>query len=153
MDYDTIELLAGAVLAIFPVLVLVFIGLWCLKNARARMPIYFFAGLLGALAYGWVAPQLALGVLPPPYDASFASGSGLDLRGLILAFGIMVGCAAGLITTIVFCVLSLIPQFRRKGSNVAGGGSNSGGSGRPVGSGRVGTTSGASAVRAPRKAG
>ncbi len=113
MDYDTVELLAGAALACLPVIVLVLAGLWGLKNAGRRMPLYFIIGLLAALAYGRFAPQLAFIIFTPPLDPNFESGRSIDPRGQILVFGGMVGCAAALLTTTVFAVLSLIPQFRR----------------------------------------
>ena len=114
MDYDTVELLVGAALAFIPVIVLVFAGLWCLKKARVRMPLYVVAGLLASLAYGRFAAHLAFMIFPPPLDPAYAGEGSLDPRGMILLFGAMVGCAAGLITTIVFGVLSLLPQLRRK---------------------------------------
>ncbi|MEV8143397.1 hypothetical protein [Specibacter sp. NPDC078709] len=44
MDYDTVELLVGVVLALVPVAVLVVAGLWCLKAPTKRMPWFFFLG-------------------------------------------------------------------------------------------------------------
>lgn len=113
MDYDTVELLVGAVLALVPVTVLVVAGLWCLKAPAKRMPWFFFLGPVSSLIYSWTAGSLALTLFPPPYDAYFDSGRGLDLRGMIIAFGAMAGGAAGIVTSIVFCVLNLIRQWIR----------------------------------------
>lgn len=146
MDYDTVELLVGAALAFIPVIVLVFAGLWCLKKARVRMPIYVVAGLLGSLAYGRFAAHLAFIVFPPPFDAALESGGSLDPRGMILLFGAMVGCAAGLITTVVFGVLSLLPQLWRKRAAARGTRRTGGGSGSTRGANAgTGTTAGTGA--------
>lgn len=114
MDYDTVELLVGGALAFAPVIALVLAGLWCMKKPRIRIPLFFAIGLLASLAYGWVAPQLAFRVVPPPFDPYYADGNALDVRGLILSFGAMVGCAAGLVTTVVMSALALARPLWRK---------------------------------------
>ena len=113
MDYDTVELLVGAVLVLLPVAALIVAGLWCLKAPAKRMPWFFFLGPVASLFYPWGAVILANTLFPPPYSAYFAGGNGLDLRGMIMAFGAMAGGAAGIVTSIVFCILNLIRQWRR----------------------------------------
>ena len=120
MDYDTVELLVGVVLALVPVAVLVVAGLWCLKAPTKRMPWFFFLGPVASVIYSWTAGSLALTLFPPPYDAYFDSGLGLDLRGMIITFGAMAGGAAGIVTSIVFCVLNLIRQWIRSRTAASG---------------------------------
>lgn len=116
MDYDTVELLVGAVLVLLPVVALIVAGLWCLKAPAKRMPWFFFLGPVASLVYSWTAGSLALTVFPPPYSAYFAGGNGLDLRGVIIVLGAMAGGAAGIATSIVFCILNLMRQWRRSRS-------------------------------------
>lgn len=113
MDYETVELVVGAVLALVPISVVVGAGCWCLKAPARRMPWLFFLGPIASLVYSWGAGQLALAVFPPPYDAYFAGGNGLDLRGIIIVLGAMAGGVAGILTSIVFVVLNLIRQWSR----------------------------------------
>ncbi|MDD0857102.1 hypothetical protein NHF46_03455 [Arthrobacter alpinus] len=113
MDYESVELLIGAVLALVPVAALVVAGLWCLKAPAKRMPWFFFLGPVASLIYSWTAGSLALTLFPPPYNAYFDSGRGLDLRGMIIVFGAMAGGAAGIVTSIVFCALNLMRQWSR----------------------------------------
>lgn len=113
MDYGTVELLVGTVLALLPVAALVVAGLWCLKSPERRMPWLGILGILTSLFYPWGAAILASTLFPPPYDAYFASGRGLDLRGIFMAFGAMAGGAAGIVTSIGFCTVNLIRQWYR----------------------------------------
>lgn len=113
MDYNTVELVVGTVLALLPVAALVVAGLWCLKSPERRMPWLFIVGPLASLFYPWGAAILASTLFPPPYSAYFAGGRGLDLRGIFMAFGAMAGGAAGIVTSIVFCILNLIREWMR----------------------------------------
>lgn len=116
MDYDNLELVVGAVLVLVPIVAVSAIGMWCLRQAQRRMPWFFFLAPLGSIIYAWLAGGLAVKVFPPPYDEYFASGSGLDLRGMIIILGAMLGGGAGVVTAAVICagnlILSLVLQRR-----------------------------------------
>lgn len=114
MDYDTVEMIVGGALALIPIVALAFYGAWCLKKPQKRMAWFFFVGLMGSLAYGWFAGQLAFALFRPPYDEYFAGGNGLDLRGMIIIGGAMLGGAAGVLTSMVLCGANLVRQFLQR---------------------------------------
>ncbi|MBP2411620.1 hypothetical protein JOF48_000419 [Arthrobacter stackebrandtii] len=117
MDYDTTEILVGSVLVLLPIAGVSVAGGWCLRRPERRMPWFFFLGPVAAVALGWAAGAAAMTLFPPPYDAYFAGGSGLDLRGLIIVGGAMLGSFAGTLTSVVICagnlVLSRVQQRRQ----------------------------------------
>ena len=111
MDYETVELIVGSVLVLVPIVAVPGYGWWCLKKPQKRMAWFFFVGLVGSMAYGWFAGQLAFAAFRPPYDEYFAGGNGLDLRGMIIIAGAMLGGAAGVLTSMVLCAANLVRQF------------------------------------------
>lgn len=54
---------------------------------------------------------LAMAMFPPPFDAYLDSGRGLDLRGMIIVGGAMLGGAVGVVTSVVVCIANLVRQF------------------------------------------
>lgn len=115
MEYETIELTVGAVLVLLPITAVSAAGLWCLDRERQRMPWFIFLAPVGSIALAWLACTLAMAAFPPPYDADFASGRGLDLRGMIIIFGGMLGAFAGIITSVALCAGNLaLHSWRRR---------------------------------------
>lgn len=102
MDYDDIELLASCVLAVIPAGMLVLIGLVVHKRASAgALGRYTLIGIMASLLYAFIAPSVAMALVPPPYDPYFASGRGLDLRGMVLVLGSWVGAILGAGTVLI----------------------------------------------------
>ncbi len=115
MNYNTIELTVGAVLVLLPITAVSAAGMWCLNRAHQRMPWFFFLAPVGSIVISWLACMLAMAVFPRPYDAYFAGGRGLDLRGMIIIFGGMLGGFAGIVTSMVLCAGNLVRQYLQRG--------------------------------------
>ncbi len=111
MDYDTLEMIVGSTLVLPPIAAVAAYGWWCLKKPRARMAWFFFLAPCASVLYAWAAASLALKVFPPPYNAYFAGGRGLDLRGMIIVLGAMLGGGAGVLASLVLCTGNLVRQF------------------------------------------
>lgn len=111
MDYETIELTVGAVLVLLPVTAVSMAGRWCLNREQQRMPWFFFLAPVGSIIIAWLTCMVAVAVFPPPHDAYFAGGSGLDLRGVIIILGGMLGGFAGIVTSVVLCAGNLVRQY------------------------------------------
>ncbi|MHA7271509.1 hypothetical protein [Arthrobacter sp. HLT1-20] len=116
MDYGTVELIVGSVLVLVPIAGVAVYGWWCLKKPQARMAWFFFLGPIASVLFGSMAGRLAMALFPPPYDAYFAGGSGLDLRGMVIIGGAMVGGAAGVVASTVLCAANLIRQYCQPGT-------------------------------------
>ncbi|POH60747.1 hypothetical protein [Arthrobacter glacialis] len=113
MDYEIVELLVGGVLALLPIVAVVVVGLWCMKQPQRRMPWFFFLGPAASVAYIWIAAYLAMAVFQPPVDPAFAGGRGLDLSGFWIIGGSMVGGIAGVLTSMLLCAANLLRQYGR----------------------------------------
>src|SRR4051794_2779539 len=114
MDYDSIELVVGAVLVLLPIVAVSIAGGWCLRQVPRGMPWFFFLAPLASIVYAWLAGGLAVKLFPPPYDEYFANGNGLDLRGMIIILGAMLGGGAGILTAAVVCVGNLVRQYLQR---------------------------------------
>lgn len=114
MVYNTIELTVSAVLVLLPIVAVSAAGMWCLGQPPRRMPWFFFLAPLGSIIYAWLAGGLALKFFPPPYSEYFAGGRGLDLRGIFIIFGAMLGGGAGTLTAAVLCAGNLVRQYLQR---------------------------------------
>lgn len=114
MDYDTVELLVASVLVLVPIVTISAMGTWCLAKGERRLPWFFFLAPLGSVLFAWLAGGLALKLFPPPYDEHFAGGRGLDLRGMIIVLGAMLGGFAGIVTSVVLCTVNLVRQYLQR---------------------------------------
>ena len=102
VDWNTFEAAAFWVLAVGPIVILaVTARLVYAKGSGACLAWYFHLGGLLSLAYVFFSGFLVLEIFPPPYVPGLSEGQGLDLRGLALVFGGMVGGVAGFITTLI----------------------------------------------------
>lgn len=101
MVYDDLERVLFCVLAVAPAVLLVIAGaITHTKLSRRWMPRYLIAGILACIAFFAFGGAAAMAIFPPPYDAYFASGKGLDLRGVGLMVGAWIGATAGAVATL-----------------------------------------------------
>jgi hypothetical protein len=60
----------------------------------------------GSMVYAMFAGAVVLQLFPPPFVSGLSTGRGLDLRGTALIVGAWIGGGAGVITTLIFFVVS-----------------------------------------------
>lgn len=118
MDYNNLERVLFCVLATAPSVLLVVAGaLTHAKLSRQWMPRYLITGILACIAFFAFGGTAAMAIFPPPYDAYFASGKGLDLRGIGLMFGAWIGAVAGGVATLgTFGVSAYLVRRQSRGT-------------------------------------
>ncbi|GGJ41549.1 UNVERIFIED_ORG: uncharacterized membrane protein YoaK (UPF0700 family) [Paenarthrobacter nicotinovorans] len=116
MDYNHLERILFCVLAAAPAVLLVIAGaLIHAKLSRRWMHRYLVAGILGCIAFFAFGGTVALAIFPPPYDAYFAGGRGLDLRGTGLVAGAWIGAVVGGVATLgTFAVSAFLVRRRTR---------------------------------------
>ena len=100
MDWNTFELVSFCVLSLGPIVILTLAGRMVrAKRSSTWLNWYLILGIGCSTALLLFGGRVLGIVFPPPYEPSLAGGRGLDLRGILLVFGTLVGGVTGIVTT------------------------------------------------------